>query len=72
MQISCVRPCLVSRADMETIYSRFVYCRNKLAIAPLPIEGLIEVISDERLTGGELVKMNHDDLSALLSEYGAK
>ncbi len=39
--------------------------------APLPIDGLIEVTSDERFTGGELVKMNHLSLQTLLMEYGA-
>jgi CYTH domain-containing protein len=40
--------------------------------APLPIDGLIEVTSDERFTGGQLVKMNREDLGALLLEHGAK
>lgn len=46
--------------------------RRDVTHAPLPIDGLIEVTSDERFTGGELVKMNHENLSALLLEYGAK
>lgn len=46
--------------------------RRDVTHAPLPIEGLIEVTSDERFTGGELVKMNEEALSALLLEYGAK
>lgn len=45
--------------------------RRDITHAPLPIDGLIEVTSDERFTGGELVKMNNEYLRALLMEYGA-
>lgn len=40
--------------------------------APLPFENLVEVTNDERFTGGELVKLNSDSLTTLLSEYGVK
>lgn len=45
--------------------------RRDVSHAPLPIEGIVEVTTDERFTGGELVKMNHESLRALLMEYGA-
>lgn len=44
--------------------------RRDVTHAPLPIDNLIEVTSDERFTGGELVKMKPENLQTLLLEYG--